>query len=319
LAPETPAEAGARAIPIGTAVAASLLEGADPRYRETLLAHFQGITPENEMKWEDTEPEEGVFDFAPADYLVNYALAHGMTVHGHNLVWDQQLPAWLTAGTWSRTALMGILRRHIEAVVGHFRGRVHEWDVINEPLNNDGSPVEDLWSTVIGPEYIALALRWAHEADPTAKLFINDYNVDWDGPKRAAMLSLAAKLKDEGVPLDGIGMEEHLSLAWAPSQQQLEESMGDYAALGLEVEVTEMDVSTSGFSGTSEEAEAEQAQIFGDAARACRAVAACVRFSVWGVADNVSWLGAQAAALPFNVNYMPKPAWHAIETGLANP
>lgn len=309
----------ARTITIGTAVGSGFLTGADPRYQQTLIDHFQGVTPENEMKWETIEPADGGFEFGPAEQIVDFAMAHNMTVHGHNLVWFKQLPNWLTSRSWSRSELMAVLHRHIETVVGHFRGQVHEWDVVNEPFNNDGTLVSDLWSTVIGPEYIALALRWAHEADPTAKLFINDYNVDWNGPKEMAMLQLATTLKNESVPLDGIGMEEHLSLNWAPTEQQVEQSMSSYQALGLEVEVTEMDVDTTGFQGTPEQAEEKQAEIFGSVARACRATPACSRFSVWGVSDAVSWLGAAAAGLPFNSNYNPKRAWLAIQTGLANP
>jgi len=293
------------------------LQGDDPRYAETLDANFDGVTPENEMKWDTVEPQQGVFNFGPADTIVNYALQHGMSVHGHNLVWNQQLPTWLTSGTWSKDQLEQILQQHIEAEVTHFRGRVEEWDVINEPFNNDGTLQSNIWSNVIGPDYIPLALEWAHDADPTAKLFINDYNIDWAGPKEEAMLALAAQLKSEGVPLDGIGMEEHLSLNWAPSLAQLEQAMQSYAALGLDVEVTEADVDTTGYSGAA--AQSQQAEIFGRLATACRAESACIRFSVWGVSDAVSWLGSAAAALPFDQNYQAKPAWAAILAGLDEP
>ena len=307
------------AITIGTGVEAGPLNGADPRYRQTLLANFRGVTPENEMKWETIEPANGMFEFGPADEIVRFAMAHNMTVHGHNLVWSNQLPTWLTSRSWTRTELMEVLHRHIETVVSHFSGQVHEWDVVNEPFETDGTLVPDLWSTVIGPEYIALALRWAHEADPTAKLFINDYGIDWPGPKEAAMLQLASRLQSEGVPLDGIGMEEHLDLTYPPTEQEVEQGMSGYAALGLDVQVTEMDVRTTGFQGTPAQAEEKQAEIFGYVARACRATPACSRFTIWGVSDAVSWLGTSAAALPFNSNYAAKQAWPAMLAGLANP
>jgi endo-1,4-beta-xylanase len=310
---------GVRTITIATGVQAGYLNETDPRYRQTLIANFRGITPENEMKWETIEPASGVFDFGPAEQIVDFALAHKMTVHGHNLVWSTQLPTWLTSRSWTRAELMAVLHQHIEAVVSHFRGQVHEWDVVNEPLETNGTLEPDLWLSVIGPEYIALALRWAHEADPTAKLFINDYGIDWNGPKEQAMLQLATTLKNEGVPLDGIGMEEHLDLTFPPTEQEVEHAMSSYQALGLDVQVTEADVRTTGFQGTPEQAEEKQAEIFGYVARACRATPACSRFTVWGVSDAVSWLGAGAAALPFNSNYSPKRAWPAIQTGLANP
>ena len=308
-----------RVIPVGTAVNLPDLSGSDDRYRQTLDTDFTGITPENEMKWDTTEPERGVFDFGPADSIVAYALAHGMSVHGHNLVWNQQLPSWLTSGTWTRDELEAILKRHIQTEVSHFAGVVNEWDVVNEPLNNDGTLQDNIWSRVIGPDYIALALQWAHEADPGARLFINDYNIDWPGPKEQAMLALARQLLAAGVPLNGIGMEEHLSLTWSPSATQLARAMQDFASLGLQLEVSEADVDTTGFPGTSVQAQAAQAGVFGELATACRAQPACVRFSVWGVSDAVSWLGVAAAGLPFDSAYQPKPAWQAIVTGLANP
>jgi endo-1,4-beta-xylanase len=315
-APATPAD---RYIPIGTAVNLPDLTGSDPRYQATLAANFTAITPENEMKWDTTEPEQGVFNFGPADQLVSYALAHGMSVHGHNLVWNQQLPSWLTSGTWTAAQLEAILKQHILTEVGHFAGEVNEWDVINEPFNNDGTLQSNIWLNTIGPDYIPMALEWAHEADPSAKLFINDYDIDWPGPKEQAMLALATQLKQEGVPLDGIGMEEHVSLSWSPSPAQLAQAMQDFASLGLDVEVTEADVDTIGFSGTQAEAESQQAQVFSELASACRAQPACIRFTVWGVSDAVSWLGTAAAALPFDANYLPKPAWSALLSGLANP
>jgi endo-1,4-beta-xylanase len=315
----TPSAATTRVIPIGTAVNLPDLTGSDPRYRDTLDSHFTGITPENEMKWDTTEPQQGVFNFAPADAIVSYAEAHNMSVHGHNLVWNQQLPTWLTEGSWTKDELEAILKQHIQTEVSHFSGEVHEWDVVNEPFNDDGTLEDNLWLRVIGPDYIPLALTWAHEADPTAKLFINDYNVDWPGPKEQAMLALATRLLDDGVPLNGIGMEEHLSLSWSPSADQLAQAMGDFAALGLQIEVSEADVDTTGFAGTTAEAQSAEASVFSELATACRAQPACVRFTVWGVSDAVSWLGAAAAGLPFDTDYRAKPAWQAIVAGLANP
>jgi endo-1,4-beta-xylanase len=193
---------------------------------------------------------------------------------------------------------------------------VQEWDVVNEPFDDDGTLKSDLWAEVIGPRYIALAFRWAHEADPAADLFINEYNVDWDGPKQRALLDLLARLKEEGVPVDGVGMEEHLSLSWSPSSQQISEAMRKFAALGLDVAVTEMDVGTRDYLGSAEEAEDEQADVFAAAARACRTAPSCLSFSVWGVSDAVSWLGPEEAGLPFDDEYEAKPAWLAIENSL---
>lgn len=308
-----------RVIPLGTAVNLGDLTGADGRYQDTLAANFTGMTPEWEMKWDNTEPAQGVFTFGAADALVSYGRAHGMSLHGHNLVWNQELPSWVTSGNWRRDQLAAILKQHIQTEVEHFAGKVSEWDVINEPFNNGGTLQSNVFSTVIGPDYIRLALEWAHEADPDAKLFINDYNVDWPGPKEQALLALVTQLKREGVPLDGIGMEEHLSLSWSPSVSQLTQAMSDFAALGLKIEISEADVDATGLGATAAKAHAAQAEVFGKLAAACRAQPACVRLSVWGVSDAVSWLGVDAAGLPFDSNYQAKPAWAAIQDGLANP
>jgi endo-1,4-beta-xylanase len=308
-----------RVIPIGTAVNLAALSGSDPLYRATLNASFTGVTPENEMKWPTTEPANGTFNFGPADQIVRYALAHGMSVHAHNLIWNNHLPRWLLAGTWTKAQLKAILKRHIQTEVRHFAGQVHEWDVVNEPFTNTGALANNIWLKVIGPDYIPLALGWAHAADPSAQLFINDYNIDWPGPREQAALALARSLLAAGVPLNGIGMEEHLSVNWSPSTDQLTQAMRDFAGLGLAIEVTEADVETTPFTGSPAEAQAAKAAVFSELAGACRAQAACQRFTVWGVSDAVSWLGAGAAGLPFGASYAPTPAWTAITAGLADP
>ena len=318
-APSAASPSTARIIPIGTAVNYGDLFGSDPRYAQTLTDHFDAITPEWDMKWDHTEPQPGQWNFGPADAVVDYALAHGMSVHGHCLVWSQELPSWVTDGDWTKASLEAVLKQHIQTEVSHFAGRVHEWDVVNEPFNNDGSYTDNVFLRVIGPDYVSLALQWAHEADPSATLFLNDYNIDWPGPKEQAMLTLARQLLADGVPLGGIGMEEHLSLSWAPSPTQLADAMSDFASLGLKLEITESDVDTTGFDGTPAQRITAEAGVFGELASACRAQPACTRFTVWGVSDAVSWLGAAADGLPFDADYTATPSWQAILDGLVNP
>ncbi len=310
---------GQRVIPIGTAVNYDDLFGSDPQYAQTLDDNFTAITPEWDMKWDHTEPRPGDFTFGPADAVVNYALAHGMTVHGHCLVWSSELPSWVTDGTWTKASLEAVLKQHIETEVRHFAGRVNQWDVVNEPFNNEGRYTNNIFLRVIGPDYIPLAFQWAHEADPTATLFLNDFNIDWPGPKEQATLALAKRLLADGVPLGGIGMEEHLSLSWSPSASQLAQAMSDFASLGLDIEITEADVDTTGYTGTEAQAQTAQAGVFAELAAACRAQPACSGFTVWGVSDAVSWLGVAAAGLPFNADYEPTSSWQAILGGLANP
>jgi len=162
---------------IGTAVDMSALAN-DATYKAAIEREFNIVTPENVMKWETVEPQQGVTDFSQGDALVRFARANHQSVRGHTLVWHSQLPAWLTSGTFTPAELRDILRRHIFEEVGHFRGRIYAWDVVNEAFNEDGTLRPTIWLNALGPAYIADAFRWAHQADPHAKLYYNDYNLE---------------------------------------------------------------------------------------------------------------------------------------------
>ncbi len=180
----------------------------------TLIQHNVGaITPENALKWDATEPEPGRFSFSDADRQLAYAKRNQMTVRGHALVWHRQLPGWLES--LEPTPLRQALERHVQHVASHTRGRVISWDVVNEPLDEQGHGLRrSLWLEKLGPDYIADALRWARQADPKARLLINDYGLEGDDPqtarKRVSLLTLIDQLQRDGVPLDGIGLQAHL-------------------------------------------------------------------------------------------------------------
>src|SRR5690348_11165511 len=170
-------EAAELGIHVGSAVSYSALT-TDAQYAQILGQQFSAITPENEMKWVSIEPQQGVYTFGQADAEVQFAEQHHQLVRGHNLVWHSQLPDWLTGGSFTNDQLAAILKQHIFTEVGHFRGKIWQWDVVNEPFNEDGTLRTTMWYNALGPNYIADALRWAHEADPRAKLFLNDYNIE---------------------------------------------------------------------------------------------------------------------------------------------
>jgi endo-1,4-beta-xylanase len=275
------------------------------------------ITPGNGMKWYATEPEQGVFDWTKGDEIVNLAHRNHQRVRAHTLVWHSQLPGWLTSRDWTPDALRAVLKQHITAEVRHYRGKVYSWDVVNEAFNEDGTYRETIWYKTLGPGYIADALRWAHQADPHAKLYLNDYNIEATGPKSDAYYRLAEDLKAQGVPLDGIGFQTHLALQYG-YPATLEDNLRRFSRLGLDTALTEVDVRMQ--LPATDEKLAEQATWYGDLTKACLAVRRCVGITVWDYTDKYSWIPAvfpgEGAALPWDEQLRPKPAYFALRDAL---
>jgi endo-1,4-beta-xylanase len=301
---------------IGTAVNTDLL-GSDATYTAILDREFNSVTPENAMKWESVEAQRGVLDFSAADRLVAHARAHRQIVRGHTLVWHSQLPAWLTSGTFTNDELEAILHEHITDEVSHFRGRIYAWDVVNEAFNEDGTLRDTIWLRQLGPGYIAKAFRWAHEADPHAKLYYNDYNLESIGPKSDAALALVGQLKAQGVPIDGVGFQGHLGIQY-PYPDTFGENLERFAAAGVDVAITEADVRL--ILPVTPEKLATQATYFGNMMRSCVAVRRCVSFTLWGFTDRYSWVpgffAGEGAATPFDESLRPKPAYFALRDAL---
>ncbi|MFJ4624208.1 endo-1,4-beta-xylanase [Streptomyces sp. NPDC088812] len=253
-------------------------ELADEPYTAVLGSEFDMITPGNGMKWYATEPQQGVFDFSAGDEIVGLARAAHQEVRAHTLVWHSQLPGWLTSREWTADELRAVLKNHIQTEVRHYRGQVYAWDVVNEAFNEDGTYRETVFYRTLGPGYIADALRWAHQADPKAKLYLNDYNIEAVGPKSDAYHALAQELKAQGVPLDGIGLQAHLALQYG-YPTSLEENLRRFARLGLDTALTEVDVRMQ--LPVTEEKLARQAEWYGDLTEACLAVRRCAGITVW--------------------------------------
>jgi endo-1,4-beta-xylanase len=289
--------------PLGAAVEVdhALEDGA---YRERLITTFTSITPENAMKWAVVEPERGEFDFKEADRLVQFAERTSMRVRGHPLVWDQQLPDWLTEGDWSAPELKAILREHIRTIMNRYRGRIDEWDVVNEPSAASGGLERNIWFRALGPGWIEYAFRVAHRADPDATLFLNELDAEGRGPRFRTYVALARHLEQRGVPLEGVGFEFHLTGDDAPGPARLHALARVTERMGLSWAITEMDVADTH--------DQRQAQVYGDAARACADASHCTGVTVWGVTDRWSWLGPEAAPLPFDEDGNPKPALEAL-------
>ena len=276
---------------------------------------FNMVTPGNEMKWDTTEPSNGVFNFAPGDQIVAYAQASSERVRCHNLVWQSQLPSWVSALPASQ--VQAAMETHITTEATHYKGDCYAWDVVNEPFNSDGSFVSDPFFNAMGSGYIADALRTAHAADPNAKLYINDFGIEGENAKSNAMFSLAQSLLAQGVPLNGIGFESHFILGQIPSDMQA--NMQRFANLGLDVAVTELDDRIT-LPATSANL-TQQATEFSTVVKDCLGVSRCVGVTQWAVGDADSWVpgafAGQGAATMFDQNYNPKPAFTSVQNTLA--
>lgn len=264
-------------------------------YDSLVAREFNMVVAGNVMKWEPlTRNGRFAYRWANPDYLVSFAQANGMKVRGHTLAWHQQNPTWLASGSFGADTLRQILKEHVDSVVGHYRGKIHAWDVVNEALA-DGTGalrIAGPWAALLGREYIDIAFRTARAADPSALLFYNDYSLEFSGAKQDSALALIQGMKARGVPIDGIGFQGHFQInadgSGVPSRQSLIDTFNRFAALGLKVEVTELDVRVR-IAATAAEL-AAQARGFADVAAACLAVPACDAIVVWGVNDGESWI-----------------------------
>ncbi|WP_433437175.1 endo-1,4-beta-xylanase [Nonomuraea sp. CA-141351] len=291
---------------------------ADAEYARQLAHEFNSTTAGNELKWYATEPQQGVFDFTLGDQVVHFARKNNMVFRGHTLMWHNQLPDWLTNGAWTADQLRAILKNHITQEVRHYRGKAYSWDVVNEPFNEDGTYRDTIFYRILGPGYIADAFRWAHEADPHAKLYLNDYNVEYIGPKSDAYHALVKSLKAEGVPIHGMGFQGHLALQYG-YPTTLQENLQRFADLGVDVAITELDIRM--LLPATDDKLATQAKWYADVTKACLAVRRCVGITLWGHTDKYSWIPAffpgEGAALPYDENLNPKPAYYAIRDALS--
>lgn len=231
---------------IGTAVNTEQVESVDATLHDFVARHFSALTGENMMKWERIHPREGEYNWHPADALVELADKYGMHLTGHTLVWHQQTPDWVFEDAEGKPAtrelLLRRMRGHITAVVGRYRGRVQSWDVVNEGIEEDGSLRDTRWRQIIGDDYIEKAFEYAHAADPAARLLYNDYNMFAPG-RRAGVIRLVERLREKGIPIHGIGMQGHFRVDYPETLDVVDESITAYADLGLDVAITELDVS----------------------------------------------------------------------------
>ena len=330
---------------IGAAVNQWQSDGQVPQADAVLEQHFNCATAENCMKSEVLAPAEGIFDFRVADKFVNYCKMHRLTVIGHCLVWHSQAPDWwFTNGHAARPVSKEVLKerivKHIKTVVGHYKGQVHGWDVVNEAIEADGSFRRSPFYNLLGEEFIEIAFRAAHEADPDAELYYNDYSMAGKA-KREAVCQLVKRLKSKGLRIDGVGMQSHNGLDY-PDLAEYEKSIDAFAACGVKVMVTELDVNVlpnpEGFGGAAVEQSFEFQQKYnpyadglpGDKEKELeqrwtdlfniyyRHRSQISRITLWGISDGGSWLNGWPIAgrtnypLLFDRQYKAKPVVEKI-------
>jgi GH35 family endo-1,4-beta-xylanase len=286
-------------------------------YTDVAARELDAVTTGNTLKWgvvQPVDPEH--WDFTQADAIVAFALAHHQAIKGHTLVWHEQLPPFVDAST-PPDLLRRYLRRNIHEEVGRYRGRLHAWDVVNEAIADDGSGLRDtVFSEKLGNDYVAWAFAEAHAVDPHARLYYNDYGTETVNPKSNAVLALVAGLLAAGVPIDGVGFQMHLDAATAPSTEDMVANLERFTALGLRVNISELDVRIASLTSSEPEKLAQQKQVFHRAVAACLQVPGCDAVTTWGFTDKYSWL-APDEALWLDTQYQRKPAYYGLVDGFA--
>lgn len=292
-------------------------------------AQFNMLVAENEMKWDALEPSRNSFSYGSADDLARFAQKHEMRLRGHCLAWHSQLPTWVSSDgkkndkNWTREEALQILKNHIEKVVKHYKGKVAEWDVVNECLDDDQSIVRtdtegytlrknSVWTQAVGEEFIDSAFVWAHQADPDAVLYLNDYGVEFSNKaKTAAFFNLAMRLKKSGIPIDGVGIQCHFSIGDVDSVY-LDNTIRRFAEAGMKCIITELDMGVPSTSAANLEEQARNYRVITDIMLNNDN---CPTMVIWGLKDNNSWRDSSNPLL-YTAGIGKKPAWYAVRSAL---
>lgn len=283
---------------------------------------FGQITPGNSQKWDTIEPSQGTFSYTKGDVIADLAKTNSQILRCHNLVWYNQLPSWVSSGSWTNETLVDVLENHITNEVEHYKGQCYAWDVVNEAISDDGdgSFRDNVFYKTIGEAYLPIAFAAAAAADPDAKLYYNDYSIEFSGAKATAALGIVDLIQNAGAKIDGVGLQGHFIVGSTPSAKDLAGVLEQFTAKGVEVAYTELDVRHSSVPADDAAIE-QQATDYTSVVEACLQVEGCVGVTVWDFYDKFSWVpstfsGAGEACL-YDENLSKKPAWTSISSALA--
>ncbi len=307
---------------VGAAVNVTLMKN-NTKYSGIVTKEYNSVTPENAMKFATLHTAQNTYNFTDADYLVSYAQANGKRVHGHNLIWYTSLPSWVTSFVGDSTAWENLMKTHIQTVVAHFKGKLASWDVVNEDFDDNGVQRNSIWKQKLGSDYIARCFQYAREADPSALLFYNDYGHEYSSAKRTAIVNMISNFKARGIPIDGIGMQFHMTVS--TSDANITAAITSAASTGLKVHISELDIrinpsAVQGVVYTTTLGD-QQALRYKYVVKTYNALPAAQKFGIttWNVTDADSWIpgwqGAPDWPLPFDANYLRKPAYKGIIEG----
>jgi len=316
----------------GTAISESQLHR--PEFTPLLLDQCSILVAENAMKWRLTHPLQDRFDFTQADFFMSFAESNHLTARGHNLCWHAHNPPWLDAAITQQNAV-SLLTTHIQTVVGRYKGRIHSWDVVNEAIDpsqkNHNGLRNSLWLQNIGEDYVELAFRTAAEADPSALLTYNDYDIETDSPsqhaKREAVLDMLRHFVKKGVPIQALGLQSHLrTKEGIPTFNSLGKFLKEIAKLNLHVFVTELDVDDQFMPADITERDRQVAGLYGSYLNAVLHHGSVKAVLTWCLSDRDSWLQnfrpradhLPQRPLPFDADLKPKPAFFALRDALAS-
>ncbi len=300
-------------------------------YTKKIILNFNAMVAGNEMKFDAIESQQGVFNFADGDKLISFTTDYIMVLRGHCLLWHAQLPGWLGAGStgyennngYTRDSLLSIMKNHIFSVVGHFKGQIKEWDVLNEPFEGNGSLRKSIWQSVIGDDYIDSAFVWAHQADPDAILVLNEYgNETWGSTKADGMFNKIKALVDKGVPIHGAGFQCHVTLGES-NFTMISKNFKRYYDIGVKCYITELDIAIPSAKMGTEAAWEQQGRDYVSYVKLMTETDYCQGIMVWGYSDKFSWIPEHSGftkgeACLFDEMLKPKTAFYAVQDYVKN-